>query len=1433
MLASTFMDMVLGLDIHFEMVPMPAPVPTPIPNPFVGMVFDPAGLLTGQAMSITMALLTGTAPKGPVLINAMPATVCGTNAKNALGVPHILIPPGTAWTPMPKPPKPAIKGPPPPPGPPVAPEGDAISVFGSQTVSFMGASAVRMGDKSMSCGEPVRLPSSTVVAIPKGMPVMVGGPPGLSLADAAAALLKSKWVAGYLHDILSRMAPGRLRNLLSKAVCFLTGHPVDVATGRVLTDHLDWELPGSLPLKFERNYASSWANRAGPLGYGWSHSLDQAVWLERGKAVYLNSEGQELEFDTFDLPDHVIRPGQSVWEPISRLTLKALDGHRFEITGPDGVVHSFAPVDGATGARRGWARLVRKTSRDGATINLTYDVAGNLTWVKDAAGREIAFDHDSEGRLVAVKLPHPSEKAWQVHTRFAYDAFGDLISATDPLGHSWRFAYKQHLLVQETNRNGLSFYFAYDGFGEDAYCVRTWGDGGIYDHVIDYDKIGKVTCVTNSLGHTTTYKMNAVGCVVAVTDPQGATTKYAYDEKTLRKVKETDALGGETTWEYDRRGNSTKVTGPDGAEVTVAFNGDDQPVSAVDPVGGVWAWGYDGRGRLVGRIDPLHRRVQFGWRAEAAGGPERLIALTDPAGQETSLRYDGHGNVASMRTPDGAEIRWSYDLLGRCVSAIDAKGNLQRREHDALGRVTRVWEADGNVRELAYDPEGNVLHARDRHHDVRFAYQGMGRLKSRSEAGTTVGFAYDTEEQLLAITNEHGRVYSFDLDAAGRVEVERGFDGLRRDYVRDRMGRVEKVVRIGNRTTSYAYDAAGRVVAIQQDSGESEAFVYRADGEMVEAKNDAATVRLERDLLGRIVREVVGDDWVSSDFDALGMRARVRSSRGLDQKIARDAMGRVKKIRAAVTPPGGMPPETQQGSVVENVWEARIARDVLGQEIERHLPGGVQARWERDAVGRPLKREVWAAGQFRQAIQYTWEADDRLRMIIDATRGPTRYEHDALGNLTKAIYADGRVDLRMPDAVGNLFRRQDRADRTYGAAGQLLTSRDPDGTLTTYEYDDDGNLSRKVIQPAVEGAAARVWLYGWNAAGLLTKVTRPDGEDVTFTYDPLARRLSKTYRQRTTRWIWDGNLPLHEWVEAARARVAVQSTPVNDVRADEIAARHLAIQLNERPAQGPPADPRLSGTPEAPITWVFDPETFAPAAKLVGDAHYGIVTDHLGTPTAMYDAAGVEVWSAAIDTYGELRDLTGDRQACPFRFPGQYEDAETGLYYNRFRSYDPQSGQYISQDRIRIRGGLALHSYAGRPEVQIDPLGLSSCDVSTQRDEAYFWSGRTNGMGGDVLARQIAESRGGVTLEKLIEERAIKMPVWDENDPAVVAAWESISRQYAQGASGTVHVVLGEQLRPNNVWESREFDALKANPAVEKIVRIDPFSRLESILWAR
>ena len=43
-------------------------------------------------------------------------------------------------------------------------------------------------------------------------------------------------------------------------------------------------------------------------------------------------------------------------------------------------------------------------------------------------------------------------------------------------------------MVKETNKNGLSFYFEFDWYDPDGMCVRTWGDGGIYDRKITYDE---------------------------------------------------------------------------------------------------------------------------------------------------------------------------------------------------------------------------------------------------------------------------------------------------------------------------------------------------------------------------------------------------------------------------------------------------------------------------------------------------------------------------------------------------------------------------------------------------------------------------------------------------------------------------------------------------------------------------------------------------------------------------------------------------------------------------------------------------------------------------------------------------------------------------------------------------------------------------------
>jgi|GEM_PF-5142039 len=89
-----------------------------------------------------------------------------------------------------------------------------------------------------------------------------------------------------------------------------------------------------------------------------------------------------------------------------------------------------------------------------------------------------------------------------------------------------------------------------------------------------------------------------------------------------------------------------------------------------------------------------------------------------------------------------------------------------------------------------------------------------------------------------------------------------------------------------------------------------------------------------------------------------------------------------------------------------------------------------------------------------------------------------------------------------------------------------------------------------------------------------------------------------------------------------------------------------------------------------------------------------------------------KVWACELDIYGKLRKLEGDRDLVPFRYPGQYEDAETGLYYNRFRYYSPDEGVYISQDPIKYFGGLRVYGYVIDPNYLVDIFGLIAAPAS-------------------------------------------------------------------------------------------------------------------------
>ncbi|MEI8592575.1 RHS domain-containing protein, partial [Xenorhabdus bovienii] len=121
-----------------------------------------------------------------------------------------------------------------------------------------------------------------------------------------------------------------------------------------------------------------------------------------------------------------------------------------------------------------------------------------------------------------------------------------------------------------------------------------------------------------------------------------------------------------------------------------------------------------------------------------------------------------------------------------------------------------------------------------------------------------------------------------------------------------------------------------------------------------------------------------------------------------------------------------------------------------------------------------------------------------------------------------------------------------------------------------------------------------------------------------------------------------------------------------------------------------------------------------------------IVSDHQGTPREMLSEEGVLVWAQRLTTWGKaeksqvIASNNPDYHVnCNLRFMGQYEDEESGLYYNRFRYYHPQTGQYLSPDPIGLAGGFNPYSYVHNPTNFIDPYGLAGKDCDKSIKDSY------------------------------------------------------------------------------------------------------------------
>ena len=327
---------------------------------------------------------------------------------------------------------------------------------------------------------------------------------------------------------------------------------------------------------------------------------------------------------------------------------------------------------------------------------------------------------------------------------------------------------------------------------------------------------------------------------------------------------------------------------------------------------------------------------------------------------------------------------------------------------------------------------------------------------------------------------------------------------------------------------------------------------------------------------------------LQSKYDERGQRLSLTSSLGANLSMGYTESGLLREMKS-------------------EAWEMALKYDQRGLEVERSLTGAVVCRSEYDIAGRIERQRVYTArGSDTRRVRYKWGLNDRLVGITnELTKKDTWFDYDTMGNLVGASYNNLTEQLfRVPDAVGNLYKSSDRKDRTYGPGGRLLEAEG-----VRYEYDVEGNMTEKIE------VGGKKWRYEWNANGSLKTVTRPDRQKVNFEYDAIGRRTAKIFDKRITRWVWDGNTPLHEW----------------------------SYPLDERPKTVFDEFGMSSIEGEEPITnlitWVFEEGTFKPVAKLteMGYGNMSIITDHLGTPVQMYGNIGNRTWAAEFDIYGKNR----------------------------------------------------------------------------------------------------------------------------------------------------------------------------------------------------
>jgi RHS repeat-associated protein len=810
----------------------------------------------------------------------------------------------------------------------------------------------------------------------------------------------------------------------------------------------------------------------------------------------------------FRLPTRITEPG--------RVTDMSYDDN--------GNMTLLAITDTTMGEQRQWTYtyglyglLASVTQPGGDSTSYLYDGSGNLTSATTLSGLTTQYsNYDADGRVGRVVYPGGQT------IDFTYDTTGHLLTRTEtvqapsPQGSPLdALRLLLDLLRQLLGMGGDSGSTIHPATGQAAYRYT-------------YDPAGLLTDITTADNGIWHFDYDTAYRLVQRKDPLGHITQILRDPE--GNITETDIYDGSTllekhSYRYDSLGRLAQISGNSGQLTTLAYDDEDELLSATDVLGHQTAWSHDPLYRTSSTTDATHAVTKLEHNAL-----DQTTSITDARGNVTAYTPDAFDEVIREESPDRGTMQRAY-LQGRLQTETDARDISHAFTYDADGRPTNVTATHSQV-QYHYDEGdyggGRLTSFSDNSGKTEYSYNSQGLVSEKVSTITNgailkVDYSYTLGGQPREISTPGHHLITYSHDDNGRIsavsvdgklflsQIQFGANdivgwtwanGAIRDERRDLDGRITGITSGNALLRQYGYDAADRLTSLtdtraginysygyddsgrlvlQQGNGISTTYTYDANGNRQQQTSttggNTQTTTYQTDSgSNRLQSETSRDGTRRYDYLASGQTAS-------DGRLAYtyDDEGRLAEAHL-ISPSSPTADDDDVGPSVEhndyNALGQRVlkrghgilvyAYDEAGHLLGEYLPGGF-----------PVREYVWLGNRLVGMISVQQPGvvlqvhTDHLGTPRAVSKGNTvlwRWEGDAFGNSKPNETVAGMLH---PLAMPLRFPGQYHDDET-GLNYNYF--RDYNPTIGRYIENDPIGLGGGMNTYAYVGGSVTIWI---------------------------------------------------------------------------------------------------------------------------------------------------------------------------------------------------------------------------------------------------------------------------------------------------------------------------------------------------------------------